>query len=123
MRACVREGEESTRWRQRWEGAALPLYIKHTSEAESCTDGWIDFGSFAAIFFSTKTSNRVVFDPYSISELKPTEPRRHSDDRARTPIKGTRSPPVVIDFDSFRAFRSIDFESFPVISNKQLLRL
>jgi len=52
-------------------------------------------------FFSTKTSNRVVFDPYSISELKPTEPRRHSDDRARTPIKGTRSPPVVIYFDSF----------------------
>ena len=31
----VREGEESTRWRQRWEGAALPLYIKHTSEPES----------------------------------------------------------------------------------------
>jgi len=115
----VREGEESTRWRQRWEGAALPLYIKHTSEAESCTDGWVDFGSFAAIFFSTKTSNRVVFDPYSISELKPTEPRRHSDDRARTPIKGTRSPPVVIYFDSFRAFHSIDFESFPLIFNKQ----
>jgi len=59
-------------------------------------------------FFSTKTSNRVVFDPYSISELRTTEPRRHSD---------------VIYFDSFRAFRSIDFESFPVISNKQLLHL
>jgi hypothetical protein len=43
-RACVR-------WRQRWEGAVLPLYIKHTSEAESCPDGWIDFGSFAVIFF------------------------------------------------------------------------
>jgi hypothetical protein len=44
--ACVREGEESTRWRQRWEGAVLPLYIKHTP-----TDGWIDFGSFAVVFF------------------------------------------------------------------------
>jgi hypothetical protein len=53
-RACVREGEESTRWRQRWEGAVLPLYIKHTSKAESCPDGWIDFGSFAAIFVQQK---------------------------------------------------------------------
>jgi len=60
-------------------------------------------------FFSTKTSNRVVFDPYSISELKPTEPRRHSDDRARTPIKGTRSPPVVIYFDSISC---IPFDRF-----------
>jgi hypothetical protein len=73
-------------------------------------------------FFSTKTSSRVVFYPYpySISELKPNEPRRHFDDRARTPMKGARSPPVVIYFDSFCAFRSIDFESFAVISNKQL---
>jgi hypothetical protein len=55
-------------------------------------------------FFSTKTSSRVVFDPYSISELKPKEPRRHFDDRARTPNEGRSIASCFIYFDSFRAF-------------------